>query len=146
MSEGQVRKRRWLPRREYREKVRAMVELIDLKPESMTTFEMIRQRDETGFSLKSNDNDEGIVLEGVIFTDGTVSIHWRSKFWSVVFYPDWSTFVNVHIGSHPTNGTIIRFHKQRFMGDDIVWKQEDANRSTPVVPPDDQHYVPEYGV
>lgn len=105
-----------------------MVELIEeMHPAPLTTFEMKRTRDESGLSLEACDNDSNTVLEGVVYTDGTVSIHWRSRYWSVVFYPDWKTFVNVHIGSHPTNGTVIDFVRRD--GSSYRWKQEDEQRS-----------------
>ena len=103
-----------------------MVKLIDMKLPGLTTFEMIRQRDETGLSLQTVDNKEQVVLEGVVFHDGTVAIHWRSSYWSVTFFPDWTTFVNVHIGAHPTNGTVIRFdYRGPNDGTLATWRQED---------------------
>lgn len=106
-----------------------MIDLIEQhKPEGMTAFEMLRTRDETGVSKALGYRDDGVVLEGMVFYDGTVAIHWCSEAWSVVFYPDWRTFVRVHIGSHPTNGTIIRFYKPKQQG--IVvdeWRQEKPN-------------------
>lgn len=66
-------------------------------------FTMVRNSDETGVS------GTGRVLDGVVFHDGTVAVHWRTDKWSVTFYPDFETFEFLHIKSHPTNGTELQW-------------------------------------
>lgn len=101
-----------------------MVELIEQrKPEPMTAFEMRREHDETGVSKTLGFREDGVMLEGIVFYDGTVAVHWCSEAWSVTFFPDWRTFVRVHIGSHPTNKTSIRFYKGR-TGEVSEWFQQ----------------------
>lgn len=119
---------RGLKPREYRTRVRAMIDLIENhEPAAGTFFRMIRQRDESGTSLTLCDNDANVVLEGCVFTGGSVAVRWRSTYWSMVFYPDWKSFVNIHIGSHPTNGTILEFDYPN--GDLWTWRQEDEQRA-----------------
>ena len=69
------------------------------KEKNPRMFTMIRKSDETGIS------GTGRVLDGILFVDGTVAIHWRTKVWSVTFFPDFNSFAFLHIKSHPTNGT-----------------------------------------
>ena len=66
-------------------------------------FTMIRKSDETGIS------GVGRVLDGVVFHDGTVAIHWRTDKWSVTFFHDFETFEFLHIKNHPTNGTELKW-------------------------------------
>lgn len=46
--------------------------------------------------------------EGVIFTDGTVVIRWRTAFQSHSVWSCWSDFYHVH--GHPEYGTRIEWH------------------------------------
>lgn len=80
-------------------------------------FLVQRGADETGVS------GVGDVLEGIIFQDGAVSIHWLTPLWSVTFFPDWETFMKVHILPHPTNDTEIVFFDRA--GYWYTWKQKD---------------------
>ena len=66
-------------------------------------FEQQRGHDEGGMS------GTGKVLEGIVFSDGTVAIHWTTELWSVTFFPNWRTFFDIHTGGHPSNQTIIAF-------------------------------------
>lgn len=99
----------WRKQLERKERMAETGRLIDSAPLPLTAFEMIRQNDETGVSKRFCDNDEGVVLEGFVFTGGSVACRWRTDFYSHVIFPDWKTFVTIHIGAHPTNDTILRF-------------------------------------
>ena len=71
----------------------------------MQIFEMHRTNDETGIS------GTGKVLEGVVFTNGKVSVSWtgssKVKAQSVAVYDSLDDFTDVHINHHPTNQTEI---------------------------------------
>lgn len=45
--------------------------------------------------------------EGVIFSDGTVVLRWRTQYKSHSIWPNWDTFYQVH--GHPEYGTVIEF-------------------------------------
>jgi hypothetical protein len=45
--------------------------------------------------------------EGVIFSDGTVVIRWRTKYRSTAIFASWDEFLQVH--GHPEYGTRIVF-------------------------------------
>jgi hypothetical protein len=66
-------------------------------------FYMVRNADETGVS------GTGRVLDGVVFPSGSVSCCWRSDTPSINTYRSWVEFKHLHIDSHPTNGTEIRW-------------------------------------
>lgn len=74
-----------------------------LPPEGLSTFIVSRGRDESGVSGTGN------VIEGVIFHDGSVVIHWLTPYQSVTFFADFETFLHVHVFSHPTNDVQITF-------------------------------------
>lgn len=67
----------------------------------MKTFIMIRTNDETGVS------GTGKVLEGAQFSNGQVVVRWISDNSATNIYKNFDSFVNIHILSHPTNGTKI---------------------------------------
>ena len=77
----------------------------------MRTFEMFRGADESGVS------GTGKVLEGCVFTDGTVVLRWtteRAENSTVVWEQTpgasgWERFVSVHIRPHPENRTRVVF-------------------------------------
>lgn len=72
--------------------------------DSMRTFRMIRQFDETGVS------GTGEVLEGVIFTDGACVVRWKTD---IACQSDWRSFddfLKIHVFAHPDNKTIIQFN------------------------------------
>lgn len=50
---------------------------------------------------------ESADYEGVIFSDGTVVIRWRTEFRSHSVWADWNSFYQVH--GHPEYGTRIEF-------------------------------------
>jgi len=66
---------------------------------------MIRNGDESGVS------GTGLVLEGVVFSDGQTVIRWcvKDKPNSTAIYPTFEDFKLIHIDSHPTNGTELQF-------------------------------------
>ena len=72
----------------------------------MKTFTMERRSDESGVS------GTGVVLEGVVFEDGRVVIRWlpgNAHAQSTACYDSFEDFETIHITSHPTNGTVVRF-------------------------------------
>ena len=76
-------------------------------------FEMIRQADESGHS------GIGLVLTGIIFPSGQTVICWNPEASkvklkgknvnSVTVFDSFEDFQAIHIGQHPTNGTIINY-------------------------------------
>mgnify|MGYP000517318368 CR=1 FL=1 len=79
---------------------------------SIDTFTVERLSDETGIS------GTGIVMEGALFSDGTVVVRWITPRpnGSVTIWRCWDDFWSVHIGSHPTNRSVIRW------GNGAVWR------------------------
>ena len=74
-----------------------------LPPEGLSTFIVSRGQDASGVS------GTGTVIEGVIFHDGSVAIHWLTPYQSVTFFADFHTFLHIHIFSHPANEVQITF-------------------------------------
>lgn len=66
-------------------------------------FNLERRNDESGVS------GTGIVLEGCIFTDGRVAVRWRGNTRSSVIYDNFQDFWFLHVASHPSNATVVRF-------------------------------------
>lgn len=67
---------------------------------------MIRHFDETGVS------GTGVVLEGCIFDSGQVVVHWfggTAGCSSIGIYNSYDDFLNIHVRSHPSNKTQIRW-------------------------------------
>jgi PncC family amidohydrolase len=64
-------------------------------------FKMVRNHDETGVS------GTGVVADGIEFSNGIVSVCWRSKTPSVNVYRSFVEFKHVHIDAHPSNDTEI---------------------------------------
>jgi len=71
-------------------------------------FHVIRVNDETGIS------GTGRVIDGVVWSNGWVSICWRTDLdpvkrgkASVTFFESFDAFEQIHIESHPTNNTKI---------------------------------------
>ena len=62
---------------------------------------MIRNNDETGVS------GTGKVLEAVLFGNGMLVTHWFGKFESINVYKSYEDFLEIHVKSHPQNGTTI---------------------------------------
>lgn len=65
------------------------------------TFVMYRGGDETGVS------GTGPVLEGIIFSDGRVSIRWFTAGGSIGIYNSFADFWRIHVESHPSNKTQV---------------------------------------
>lgn len=73
----------------------------------MKTFEIIRNNDESGIS------GTGKILEGAIYSNGKVVVYWLGKDYnSFGIYDHFYAFHFIHIRSHPTNQTEIRFHEE----------------------------------
>jgi len=73
------------------------------RPEAFT---MTRGNDESGVS------GTGAVLEGVIFSDGTVAARWLTETASSTFYDSIPDFIKIHIYSHPSNKTRLIFQSK----------------------------------
>ena len=78
----------------------------------MKTFKMYREADESGVS------GTGLVLEGMIFSDGTTVIRWcvKGMINSTGVYESYESFSQIHIESHPTNKTRLEFFEATKMG------------------------------
>lgn len=48
-----------------------------------------------------------VQIEGVVFTDGTVSVRWCGPFQSFSNWGDWGTFIAVH--GHPEYNSVVRW-------------------------------------
>jgi hypothetical protein len=71
-----------------------------IKPDPQP-FLMVRNKDETGVS------GTGIVLEGCVFSDGSVAYTWRSGKKTMSWCISFESFRELHIDSHPSNETEI---------------------------------------
>lgn len=80
----------------------------------MRMFTMHRGWDESGVSGIGN------VLEGCIFSDGTVVLRWTSEPCSTVVWDSWDDFWTIHVAAHPTNRTVVKF------SDGTIIRQEEA--------------------
>lgn len=89
----------------------------------LTTFELYRRNDESGVS------GTGLVLQGCIFKDGTVTVRWctENADQSTTVYgveggkSGWERFLDIHVQSHPTNDVRIVFYSQSRPG--YEWNQ-----------------------
>ena len=67
-------------------------------------FEMWRQADESGVS------GTGKIGEGAVWSDGACTFRWLTPLArSQVFYTSFADFRAIHIDSHPTNGTELKY-------------------------------------
>lgn len=85
---------------------------------------VVSGRDAKKFSVVRNSDESGIsgvgrVLDGIIWHNNLVSICWRTsiegcdKGWtSINLYPNYITFYNLHIRSHPSNNTVVDFEAE----------------------------------
>jgi hypothetical protein len=57
----------------------------------------------------------GVVIEGVEFATGQVVLHWLTPapLGSVSIFNSMKDFLEIHVESHPSNGTIITFESGR---------------------------------
>ena len=69
----------------------------------MKVFTMTREKDESKVS------GTGQVLEGVVFPSGKCVVCWNSEQPSVEIWDSYENFYKIHVGSHPTNGTVFHF-------------------------------------
>ena len=74
------------------------------------TFTLFRAADESGVS------GVGVVLEGVLFTNGKVAVSWltdragsRHGHSSLGVYDSFEDFKSIHCDSHPGNGSLIEW-------------------------------------
>jgi hypothetical protein len=75
-------------------------------------FEMVRKKDEIGRKV-SGISGTGVVVEGVVFSNGKCVTRWISAVSCVQVWDSFEAFKAVHIDPHPDNGTVI------------VWQEED---------------------
>lgn len=78
----------------------------------MRAFEVIRQNDETGIS------GTGKVIEGIIFSDGECVVKWvteKSLGRCVSIWPNFGSFLSIHVYPHPNNDTKIIFSDGNIM-------------------------------
>lgn len=76
----------------------------------MRTFTMERRNDESGVS------GTGVVVEGVEFSDGRVALRWCTDIASTTSYDSFEDFARIHVISHPTNSSVIRFSNGEVFG------------------------------
>ena len=71
-----------------------------LAPRGITSFTVYRQQDETG-----------VVIEGVVMATGQCVVHWLypPPRGGIAIFDSMSDFVKVHIEPHPANQTIITY-------------------------------------
>lgn len=67
------------------------------------TFQLVRGKDQSGVS------GIGVVLEGVMFSDGITVIRWLSDKASVAVWDSFADFIEVHVAAHPENLSVIRW-------------------------------------
>ena len=56
----------------------------------MKRFQLNREEDESGVS------GVGHIAEGVMYSDGTCSLRWRTRYKSTAVYPDMETLMRIH--------------------------------------------------
>ena len=76
------------------------------KPE-VQVFKMIRNDDESGIS------GTGVVVEGTVFSDGTVVVRWLGATPCKAHWDSFEAFAKIHIESHPDNNTEIVWYTIR---------------------------------
>jgi hypothetical protein len=89
-------------------------------------FEMHRSEDETGIS------GTGVVVEGTIFSDGQCVVRWlpeKSPAHCVSIWPNFGSFLTIHVHPHPDNKTEIRF------SDGSVMRYNESGQFVEVGPP-----------
>jgi hypothetical protein len=63
--------------------------------------------------------------EGVVFSDGTVVVHWLTEFSSHSIWKDYETFYQIH--GHPEYGTVIRW----LDGEEVAQREDVVSRFRP---------------
>ena len=96
-------------------------------PQGIRTFTVYRSADETGIS------GDGVIIEGVLYATGQVVLHWLlpANRGSIAIFDSFRDFLEIHVESHPSNGTIITFED----GEQHIYRQ-DGTKET-VSPPED---------
>jgi len=76
-----------------------------LAARGIRTFTVARKFDETGVS------GTGVVIEGVTLATGQCIVHWLypPPRGGIAIFDSMNDFINVHIGPHPANKTIITY-------------------------------------
>jgi len=74
----------------------------------MKRFAIYRPNPPSDYIEKGHANAaEEVQCEGVVFSDGTVSVRWLTKYRSFSNWPDWENFYQVH--GHPEYGTVVKW-------------------------------------
>lgn len=68
-------------------------------------FDLERVNDESGQS------GTGIVLSGIIFSDGKVVVRWNTETASTTVFDSWEDFESIHISTHPGNETKVHYYQ-----------------------------------
>ena len=72
----------------------------------MKRFTVHRPKPPEGYITQGHANPpQEIQLEGIVFSDGTVSVRWMTKYRSFSNWESWEDFFQIH--GHPEYGTII---------------------------------------
>lgn len=69
----------------------------------MNSFTVDRGHDESGVS------GTGVVIEGVVFSDGRVVLKWLTDPCSIVMWDNFEDFWKINVASHPSNKTRVVF-------------------------------------
>jgi hypothetical protein len=87
-----------------------------LAARGIRTFTVARRADETGVS------GTGVVIEGVTLATGQCIVHWLypPPRGGIAIFDSMNDFINVHVGPHPANKTIITYQdgEQQTYGED----------------------------
>lgn len=79
----------------------------------MRTFEMYRTAvaggETPGKEAVAYNQPDEITLEGVVFQDGKVAVRWLTAKRSVVVWDSFEDFYDIHIGTHPDYGTLVKW-------------------------------------
>lgn len=74
-----------------------------LASEPEKRFCLIRKSDVSGVS------GTGCVLDGFVMKGGQCVAVWRGKVSSISIFRSFDEFMDIHVNSHPTNGSIIEW-------------------------------------
>ena len=74
-------------------------------PSGMRCFTLRREEDASGVS------GTGVVLEGAVFSTGTVVIPWLTPppRGSIAFFDSLEQFLSIHVAPHPENRSVLAF-------------------------------------
>lgn len=77
------------------------------KTPEVQVFKMIRNDDDSGIS------GTGTVVEGVVYSDGSVVVRWLGATPCKAHWDSFDAFKKIHIESHPDNNTEIVWYSIR---------------------------------